>query len=44
MDSKELLAGLERIVEASKVGVFTTVGADGFPRSRWMTPTRHNFV
>ncbi len=38
MDTVELLNTLERLLSASKVGVFTTVDAEGFPRSRWMTP------
>lgn len=39
MDPSALLARLERIVEASKVGILTTVDSSGYPRSRWMTPT-----
>ncbi|HCM25280.1 MAG TPA: pyridoxamine 5'-phosphate oxidase [Treponema sp.] len=38
MDQRDSLGRLERLVEASKVGILTTVDADGFPRSRWMTP------
>ncbi len=38
MDFNELLGRLDRLVEASKVGILTTVDADGYPRSRWMTP------
>ena len=38
MDAEELLARLERLLAAVKVGTLTTVDAEGFPRSRWMTP------
>ena len=39
MDQRDSLSRLERLLEASKVGILTTVDTDGFPRSRWMTPT-----
>lgn len=38
MDYAELYARFERLVEASRVGILTTVDEAGFPRSRWMTP------
>jgi len=38
MDYAELYARLGRLLESSRVGVLTTVSADGYPYSRWMTP------
>ncbi|MCX7656337.1 MAG: pyridoxamine 5'-phosphate oxidase family protein [Treponemataceae bacterium] len=38
MDVGEAIIRLRRLVEASHVGLFTTIGPRGYPRSRWMTP------
>ena len=38
MEFPELFARLERLVEASKVGILTTMDAERYPQSRWMTP------
>lgn len=48
MDAVEMIGKVEQLLLASKVGILTTVDADGYPRSRWMTPAmlkgRPNFI
>lgn len=39
MDMQELMASLERILNAAKSAVLATVDAEGRPQMRWMTPT-----
>ncbi len=39
MEYSELYSRLERLLDAAGVGVLVTVGTDGYPRSRWMTPS-----
>ncbi len=40
MTPNELLITLDRLLEDAKTGVLTTLGPDGRPRLRWMTPRR----
>jgi general stress protein 26 len=40
MTPNELLHSLDRLLEDAKTGVLTTLGPDGRPRQRWMTPRR----
>ncbi|AEJ19854.1 pyridoxamine 5'-phosphate oxidase family protein [Gracilinema caldarium] len=48
MESAEFIGKIERLISASKVGLLTTVDAEGYPHNRWMTPTmikdRPNFI
>jgi len=39
VNASELTGRLERLLSLSKVGLLTTVDKEGFPHSRWMTPT-----
>lgn len=39
MTVQEMLRKLDGLLELSRVGILTTVDAEGYPRSRWMTPT-----
>lgn len=39
MDAPDLVGNLERLVRVTKVGLFTSVDHEGYPHSRWMTPT-----
>jgi pyridoxamine 5'-phosphate oxidase len=39
MDRRSVLDVLERVLDASKVALLATVGEDGRPNVRWMTPT-----
>lgn len=39
MEIKEMFESLERILEKSKIGVLSTIRANGQPSLRWMTPT-----
>lgn len=39
MEAPDLLGNLERLLRVSKVGLFTSVDQEGYPHSRWMTPT-----
>lgn len=38
MEVGEAIMRLRRLVEASHVGLFTTIDRRNYPRSRWMTP------
>ena len=38
MDNRSMLDALERMLDGSKVAVLATVGEDGCPTVRWMTP------
>ncbi|MBP7495513.1 MAG: pyridoxamine 5'-phosphate oxidase family protein [Spirochaetales bacterium] len=39
MTVQEMLRKLDSILENSRVGILTTVDENGYPKSRWMTPT-----
>ena len=39
MDAPDLVGNLERLIRVTKVGLFTSVDPEGYPHSRWMTPT-----
>ncbi|MCA1754092.1 MAG: pyridoxamine 5'-phosphate oxidase family protein [Spirochaeta sp.] len=38
MEIKQMFDSLERILEKSKIGVLSTISANGYPNMRWMTP------
>lgn len=40
MTPNDLLTALDHLLEDAKTGVLTTLGPDGRPRMRWMTPRR----
>lgn len=47
-EAAQLIVKLETLISAVKVGLFITVDSEGYPHSRWMTPTvlkgRSNFI
>ena len=40
MDRSDLLGALDAVIDVAQVGVLATVGPDGAPAMRWMTPTQ----
>ena len=39
MDSREFISTLDGVINDVKTGLLATVGSDGSPHMRWMTPT-----